>query len=93
MAPSHASALREEGGEALTGGVQAGLLSSEIRFNRVADLVLWWGRPHGASRERERCIGPAESENQGMYASSLHGNREIPGAVDRIPRLARSEKA
>ena len=30
MAPSHASALREKGGEALTGGVQAGLLSSEI---------------------------------------------------------------
>jgi hypothetical protein len=30
MAPSHASATREVGGEALTGGVQAGLLSSEI---------------------------------------------------------------
>lgn len=30
MAPSHASAIREDGGEALTGGVQAGLLSSEI---------------------------------------------------------------
>ena len=30
MTPSHASAPREGGGEALTGGVQAGLLSSEI---------------------------------------------------------------
>jgi len=26
-------------------------------------------------------IGPAESENQGMYASSMHGNREIPGVA------------
>ena len=30
MAPSHASAVREGGGEALTGGVWAGLLSREI---------------------------------------------------------------
>jgi len=30
MDPSHASANRKEGGEALTGGVQAGQLSSEI---------------------------------------------------------------
>ena len=28
-----------------------------------------------------------------MYASSLHGNREIPGASERIPRWLRSEKA
>jgi hypothetical protein len=42
---------------------------------------------------REWRIEPAESENQGMYASSLHGNREIPGMADRIPRLARSGKA
>jgi len=30
MASSHASVIREDGGEALTGGMQAGLLSSEI---------------------------------------------------------------
>ena len=93
MAPSHASAHREGGGEALTGGVQARLLSSEIICIRVADPVLWWGRPHDAPRKREWRIGPAESENQGMYASSLHGNREIPEAADRIPRSVRSEKA
>lgn len=28
-----------------------------------------------------------------MYTSFLHGNREIPGATDRLPRLVRSEKA
>ena len=93
MAPSHASAPRKVGGEALIGGVQAGLLSSENNRHRVADPVASWGRPHGAPRKREWRIGPAESENQGMYASSLHGNREIPEATDRIPRSVRSEKA
>jgi len=51
VSPSHASALRKEGGEALTGGVQAGLLSSEINRLRVADLVTRWERPHEASRK------------------------------------------
>jgi hypothetical protein len=77
----------------LTGGVQARLLSSEINRHRVADPVASGGRPHGASRKREWRTGPAESENQGMYASSLHGNREIPEAASRIPRPVRSEKA
>lgn len=93
MTPSHASAPREGGGEALTGGVQAGLLSSEINRPRVADPVTVWGRPHDALRNREWRIGPAESENQGMYTNSLHVNREIPEAVERIPRSARLVKA
>ena len=38
-------------------------------------------------------IGPAESENQGMYASSMHGNREIPGVADGVPPSVRSGKA
>ena len=38
-------------------------------------------------------IEPAESENQGMYASSMHGNREIRGLTDRYPRPVRSEQA
>jgi len=38
------------GGEALTGGVQARLLSSEISYPRVADLVTRWGRPYEALR-------------------------------------------
>ena len=28
-----------------------------------------------------------------MYANSLHGNREIPGVADRVPRSVRSRKA
>ncbi len=53
MTPSHASASRKGGGEALIGGVQAGLLSSEITLIRVADLVWLGGRQHGASRYRK----------------------------------------
>jgi hypothetical protein len=37
--------------------------------------------------------GPAESETQSMYASSLHGNRDIPGATDCHPQSVRSRKA
>ncbi|MCK4622244.1 MAG: hypothetical protein KAT62_08510 [Desulfuromonadales bacterium] len=79
MAPSHASASRKGGGEALTGGVQAGLLSSEITFFGLPTQYY-----DGESMTRRCAIvsdvtGPAESENQGMYASSLHGNREIRG--------------
>jgi hypothetical protein len=77
----------------LTGGVQAGLLSSEISRFRVADPVSNVGRPHGAPRYREWRIGPAESKNQGMYTNALHGSREIPEAIGRIPRPVRSEKA
>ena len=70
----------------MTGGVQARLWSSEINRHRVADPVARVGRPHGAVRKRECRVGPAESENQGMYTSFLHGNREIPEAVGRLSR-------
>lgn len=76
----------------MTGGVQAGLLSSENSRTRVADLVAKGGRRHGELRQRKQRAGPAESENQGMPTSLLHGNREIPGATERIPRWVRSEK-
>ncbi|BCR05055.1 hypothetical protein DESUT3_21240 [Desulfuromonas versatilis] len=45
------------------------------------------GRQYGALRKRKWHIGPAESENQRMYASSLHGNREILEAADRNPAV------
>jgi hypothetical protein len=35
-------------------------------------------------RYREWHSEPAESENQGMYASLLHGSREIPGVAERV---------
>lgn len=67
----------------MTGGVQAGLSSSEINRLRVADPVASVGRPHVAPRNREWCNGPAESKNPSMYPSFLHGNREIPEAINR----------
>jgi len=93
VVPSHASASRKGGGEALTGGVQAWLLSSEITSFGLP--TLWNG---GAGRTKRRVrrewrFGPAESKTQGMYASSMHGNREIPGVTGRNPRSVRSEKA
>lgn len=93
MAPSHASAPREGGGEALTGGVQAGLLSSEI--TTIGSPTSWSGREGSTVRRAiaSGVTGPAESENQGMYASSMHGNREIRGSTDRHPRSARSGQA
>ena len=44
-------------------------------------------------RKREWCNGPAESKNQGMYARILHGNREIPGATELVPKAVRLAKA
>jgi len=61
MAPSHASAPREGGGEALTGGVQAGLLSSEITLFGLPTL---WSDGEGSTGRRaiaSGVTGPAES--------------------------------
>ena len=74
-------AHREVGGETLGGGVQAGLLSSEITTIGSPTLSPE-GEGHTVRRARASGVtGPAESENQGMYASSTHGNREIPGVI------------
>jgi RNA-directed DNA polymerase len=67
MAPSRASAVREGGGEASVGVVQARLLSREIGEVRGADVLWISGRQHRRSRYRELPADPARSENQGMY--------------------------
>ena len=56
--------------------MQAGLLSREITV-RGADAVSG-GRQHRQRRYRESLVGPARSENQGMYGTSMRENREIP---------------
>jgi len=50
MAPSHASATRKSGGEALTGGMQAVLLSSEIT---LFGLPTWWSVGEGKTMCRD----------------------------------------
>ncbi|MEX6430553.1 hypothetical protein [Ferrimicrobium acidiphilum] len=70
--------VREDGGEALT-GVRAGW-AIEPRNQGVwgADAVYGNGRQHHQQRYRELLVGPARSENHGMYGTSMRENREIP---------------
>ena len=65
-------------GEALT-GVRAGR-AIEPRNPRVrgADAVYGSGRQHRQQRYRELLVGPARSENQGMYGTFMRENREVP---------------
>ena len=79
MAPSHASAVREDGGEALIGGVRAGLLSREITLVQGADEFPNIGRQHRWRRYRLSLVGPARSEIPGTY-DRLHA-REPGGLV------------
>ncbi len=83
--PESCGAAREGDAEALT-GVRAGRVSSrEIhapsrkrRPLRGADAVEVGGRPHSSRRYRETRRDPARSETPRTYASTAHGNREIP---------------
>ena len=70
--------IRKDMGEALTGDVQAGLLSRERYCKlRGADAVHESGRQHWSHRYREMWLGPAWSKTPSTYVSSLHGNREV----------------
>ena len=86
MAPSHASAPREGGGEALTGGVQAWRLSSEI--TSIGLPTQWPGREGNTVRRDSArgVLGPRSLGSQGMYANFMHGNRESPGVTGGIQR-------
>ena len=76
--PESCAGRREVAGEALTGEVQAGLLSRERSFSGVLT-----SSELAESNIVGRAIcklptGPAWSEIQGMYRNTSHGNREIP---------------
>jgi hypothetical protein len=71
--------IRKGMGEALTGGVRAGLLSRERIFRLWgADAVHISGRQYRPRRYRERWSGPAWSETPSTDTNSLRGNREVP---------------
>ena len=59
------------------GHVQAGLLSREIT-SPGCPHGSQRGRQQGQQRHREPLAGPARSENQGMYGTSMRENRESP---------------
>src|SRR5262245_45898885 len=78
--PESCAGAREDVGEALTGGVQSGLLSREIPIVRGADAVPIAEGNTAGWRKREPPVDPARSENHGMYASSMRENRESPAS-------------
>ena len=65
-------------GEALTGGMRAGLLSCESFKIQGADVVHRSGRQHQRHRYGEMWLDPAWSENLCTYTSFSIGNREVP---------------
>ena len=65
-------------GEALTGGVRAGLLSRERSELQGAHAVPKAEGNTGCSDIARYSSGLAWSETPSMYTSSLHGNREVP---------------
>ena len=76
--PESCVGVREGTGEAL-GWARAGR-AIEPRNNRVrgADAVYGSGRQHRQQRYRELLVGPARSENHGMYGTFMRENREVP---------------
>ncbi len=84
IGPESCGAAREGGVEALTGERAGRVFSRESNSLRDADAVGERGRFHRVHRYREVCQSPARSETPCTYASTSHGNREIPG----LPRAA-----
>lgn len=77
MAPSRASSVREGGGEASVGVVQARLWSRETGEDQGADALWISGRQHHRPRRRERSADPARSKNPACTKLSMRENREI----------------
>src|SRR5215471_3961148 len=84
IGPESCGAAREGGVEALTGERAGRVFSRESIFLRDADAVRRSGRHHPVHRYRKVQGNPARSKTPCTYASTSHGNREIPG----LPRGA-----
>jgi len=76
--PEPCVGARKGAGEA-SAGARAGR-AIEPRNHRIrgADVVYGNGRQHCQQRYRELLVGPARSENHGMYGTSMRENREVP---------------
>jgi hypothetical protein len=76
--PESCVAVREGGGEALT-GVRAGrVIEPRNPLVRGADAVDRSGRPHRLRRYRELLADPARSKTPCMRGISMRENREVP---------------
>src|SRR6266571_736176 len=91
--PEPCVGVRKGVGEALVGGVQAGLLSREINSIGVPTRSRTWKAAPASGARREPPADPARSENHGMYASSMRENRESPPPPAPRSRAGRSGKA
>ena len=78
-APSRASAVREGGGEASVGVVQAGLWSRVMEQTSGVPTSCVLAEGYAAGSVSASCLGdPARSENLGMYEALHAENREVP---------------
>jgi hypothetical protein len=76
--PESCAAVREGGGEALT-GVRAGrAIEPRNTLDRGADAVDRSGRQHRWQRYRELLVDPARSKTLCMHGISMCENREVP---------------
>ena len=69
---------REGAGEASVAARAGQAIEPRNHRVRGADAVYEAGRQHRQRRYRESLAGPARSENQGMYGTSMRENREVP---------------
>ena len=69
---------REGAGEASVAARAGQAMEPRNHGVRGAGAVCGSGRQHRQRRYRESLAGPARSENQGMYGTSMRENREVP---------------
>ena len=69
---------REGAGEASVAARAGQAIEPRNHRVRGANAVYEAGRQHRQQRYRESLAGPARSENQGMYGTSMRENREVP---------------
>jgi len=69
---------REGAGEASVAARAGQAIEPRNHRVRGADAVYGSGRQHRQQRYRELLVGPARSENHGMYGTFMRENREVP---------------
>jgi hypothetical protein len=82
--PESCVAVREGGGEALTGARAGRVIEPRNTLDRGADAVDRSGRPYRPQRYRELLVDPARSKTPRMHGISMRENREVPHPPDRV---------
>jgi hypothetical protein len=82
--PESCVAVREGGGEALTGARAGRVIEPRNTLDRGVDAVDRSGRPYRPQRYRELLADPARSKTPRMHGISMRENREVPHPPDRV---------